>query len=216
LGHPGNRQAWSVEPLFDDVDAAETAIFLTPSQRESLIKAASNSGALFLRGLECTGARPGELAKATVGDWDPIGETLTLRYRKGRPLRVKVRAVHFTTDEAEFIAAQAKGKLPTAPLFSDPSGNAWHKETWKVPFNEARAVINAVATGKNRIPESAENYSFRHSWISERLQIHGIDPLTVAAQSGTSLQMIEKVYFKFIRGSLASKLRPELSNRATK
>lgn len=42
--------------------------------------------------------------------------------------------------------------------------------------------------------------------ISELLQIHGIDPLTVAAQTGTSLAMIEKAYLRFIPSAMREKL----------
>jgi hypothetical protein len=38
------------------------------------------------------------------------------------------------------------------------------------------------------------------------LQLYGGDPLTVAAQTGTSLRMIERSYFKFIRSAMLEKL----------
>ena len=60
------------------------------------------------------------------------------------------------------------------------------------------AAHNKEAHGKNRIPAHATAYSFRHARISELLQIHGVDPLTVAAQTGNSLVMIEKAYLRFI------------------
>ncbi len=49
-------------------------------------------------------------------------------------------------------------------------------------------------------------YAFRHARISELLQIHGVDPLTVAAQTGTSLAMIEKAYLRFIPSAMREKL----------
>jgi hypothetical protein len=36
--------------------------------------------------------------------------------------------------------------------------------------------------------------------------VHAIDPLTVAAQTGTSLAMLEKAYFKFIPSAMREKL----------
>lgn len=57
-----------------------------------------------------------------------------------------------------------------------------------------------------RIPKGASAYSFRHTRISELLQVYGVDPLTVAQQTGTGLNMIEKYYFKFISGSMRDKL----------
>jgi hypothetical protein len=38
------------------------------------------------------------------------------------------------------------------------------------------------------------------------LQVHGIDPLTVAKQTGTSLAMLELAYFRFIPNALRDKL----------
>jgi integrase len=52
----------------------------------------------------------------------------------------------------------------------------------------------------------ASAYSFRHAHISELLQVHGVDPCTVAAQTGTSLAMIEKAYLRFIPSAMREKL----------
>jgi hypothetical protein len=38
--------------------------------------------------------------------------------------------------------------------------------------------------------------------ISELLQIYGVDPLTVEAQTGTSVAMIEKAYLRFIPSAM--------------
>ena len=65
---------------------------------------------------------------------------------------------------------------------------------------------NEEAKAADRVPEAATAYSFRHARISELLRIHGVDPLTVAAQTGTSLVMIEKAYLKFIPSAFRAKL----------
>jgi integrase len=70
----------------------------------------------------------------------------------------------------------------------------------------AIAKHNEEAKGKKRIPSGASAYSFRHARISELLQIYGVDPLTVAVQTGTSLVMIEKAYLRFIPSVLQEKL----------
>ena len=59
---------------------------------------------------------------------------------------------------------------------------------------------------KEPLPIEASAYSFRHARISELLQIHSVDPLTVAAQTGTSLVMIEKAYLRFIPHAMREKL----------
>lgn len=56
----------------------------------------------------------------------------------------------------------------------------------------------AAAVGESPVPRTPPAWSalfqmsFRQARISELLQIHGVDPLTVAAQCGTSLAMAEK------------------------
>ena len=68
------------------------------------------------------------------------------------------------------------------------------------------AKANNKARGKARIPPGATTYSFRHARISELLQVHGVDPLTVAQQTGTSLAMIERAYHRFIPSAMQEKL----------
>ncbi len=65
---------------------------------------------------------------------------------------------------------------------------------------------NEKAPPAKRLPEGIGAYAFRHARISELLQVHRVDPLTVAHQTGTSLAMIEKAYFKFIPKAMSEKL----------
>jgi len=76
----------------------------------------------------------------------------------------------------------------------------------RVELQRAEAGVNEKARGKARIPADASAYSFRHARISELLQLYGVDPLTVAAQTGTSLAMIERAYLRFIPSALRDKL----------
>jgi integrase len=205
LGHIGNPASWRIEPLADDLDdSGETAVFLAPEQRRALIGAVEPSLGAFLRALELTGARPGELAGATAGDFD--GTRLRLSHRKGRPPKLRIRYVTLSSDGIRFFKSQAKRKLPGAPLFSEGGADPWRRHRWARAIAAAIAKHNERARGKSRIPPEASAYSFRHSRISELLQVHGIDPLTVAQQTGTSLAMIERAYFKFIPSAMKEKL----------
>ena len=207
LGFTGNPQAWKLEALADDTEeTGETAVLLTAEQRAALLKAATPATAKFLQGLEYTGARPGELAAATVAHLNAKAGTLTLYHRKGRPAKLRARTVFLTADARAFFAEQAKSKTPAAHLFTDPDGAAWRRHVWAREFREAVGKVNKKARGKARIPLEASAYSFRHARISELLQVHGVDPLTVAQQTGTSLAMIEKAYFRFIPAAMLEKL----------
>ena len=207
LGHIGNPLAWKLEKLADDVaDGGETAVILTPEHRKALIGAAIPEAALFFRALELTGARPGEVAAAKVSDLDTKQGILILRHRKGRPPKLRPRAVDIF-DGVEFFKKQAKSKLPDAYLFTMANGRPWERHDWADEIRAAIKKHNTKARGAKRLPVDASAYSFRHARISELLQVHHIDPLTVAMQTGTSVKMIEQAYFKFIPSAMRDKLR---------
>jgi integrase len=204
LGHVGNPSAWRVRPLADDVeDEGNTAVFLTAAQRKALIAAADPYTAAFLKALEHTGARPHEMAAALVRDFD--GETLRLAHRKGKPPKLRARHVVLGADGVTFFRGLAKDRLPAAPLLTEDGEYPWRRHIWCKQIRAAIAAHNKDAKGKDRLPAIGA-YVMRHARISELLQLHGVDPLTVAAQTGTSLAMIEKVYHKFIPGAMRDKL----------
>lgn len=77
---------------------------------------------------------------------------------------------------------------------------------WSRAIRAAISRVNAAARREDRIPDGASAYSYRHARISELLQVYGVDPLTVAQQTGTSIAMIEKAYMRFIPVALQQKL----------
>lgn len=203
LGHVGNPAAWRVQAIADDGEEG-TAVFLSAGQRKALIAVAEPHTAAFLRGLEHTGARPHELAAALVRDFD--GESLQLAHRKGKPPKLRVRNVVLSAEGIAFFKAQAANKLPAAPLLTEDGERVWRRHIWCRNIRAAIAAHNAEAKGKDRLPASATAYAMRHARISELLQLHGVDPLTVAAQTGTSMAMIERAYLKFIPSAMREKL----------
>ncbi|MGA7538981.1 MAG: site-specific integrase [Steroidobacteraceae bacterium] len=204
LGHVGSPGAWRLEALADDVDdEGETAVFLNATQRRAIIKAADEHTAAFLRGLESTGGRPGEIACAKVADCD--GRVLRLAHRKGRPPKLRVRYVVLSEEAVELFRQQARDKRPSSLLFTEDGKQAWRRHIWSRRMRQAIASVNGQP-GAVRIPDGASAYSFRHARISELLQIHGVDPLTVAQQTGTSIAMIERAYMRFIPAALQEKL----------
>ena len=205
-GHIGNPEAWSLKPLADDLEGgSEVTLFLSRSQRDSIVAAASPACADFLRAIEFTGGRPGELAAAAVADFDGKG-SLTLRHKKGRPATLRARAVALSSDARAFFRQMSRGKLPGAPLLRTADGAPWNRHKWADEVQEAIAEVNQRAKGRARIPAGASAYSFRHARISEMLQRGHIDPVTVAQQTGTSTRMIEQHYFQFIPSALRDKL----------
>lgn len=213
LGHVGKPEAWQLTALADDrEDDGETAVFLDPAQRKSIIEAAGQHLAEFLQGLEHTGARPGELAEVTAGEFD--GEQIRLQHRKGKPPKLRARYTVLDAEGVAFFTAQARSKLPSAPMFTEDGETPWRRHVWARELRAAIKKANESLKGRARIPLEASAYSFRHARISELLQVHGIDPLTVAYTTGTSVAMIEKHYFRFISSSMREKLA-SLSTKAT-
>lgn len=206
-GHSGNPDAWKIKPLADiDAGACESTLFLTPSQRQAIIDQARPNASLFLRAIQLTGARPGELAAATVADFDSKAGTVILRHKKGRPAKLRPRAVVLADDGVAFFKKQTRNRMPSVPLLIDQDSEPWGRHRWADEVQAAIRKVNTTAKGKARIPVGASAYSFRHARISELLQDYGVDPITVAQQTGTSTRMIEQTYFKFIAPSLRKKL----------
>lgn len=155
--------------------------FVDRKQRIALIDMAQADIADFLRGLSMVPLRPGALASLTAGNFDKRLGVLTV----GKDKAGDDRSIKLSGKTAEFFAAKAKDKLPAAPLLARADGKAWNKDAWKGPIREA--VIAA------KLPTNVTAYTLRHSVITE-LIVAGLDTLTVARLSGTSLPMIEKHY----------------------
>ncbi|HKT73661.1 MAG TPA: hypothetical protein VJQ47_12275 [Steroidobacteraceae bacterium] len=198
-----NPAAWRLGALPDD-NESETAVFLSSTQRKALIASASPEAGAFMRGLELSGGRPKELADAIAADFD--GARLKLSHRKGRPPKLRSRYVVLDGDGVRFFEAQARGKSAADPLFATVDGKPWRRDQWAEAVRAAIGMQNKSALKATRVPKTASAYSFRHARISELLQIHGVDPLTVAAQTGTSLRMIERAYFRFIPSAMLQKI----------
>jgi integrase len=210
LGFVGNKTAWQLRAL-EESDVEGTAVFLDQDQRNALIKAAPTShAAAFFKGLECTAARPGELANATVKDYDTREGTLRLASKKGKGSRMRVRHVVLDEDGRRFFVEQIKGKLPGALIFTTDGVTKWRRDQWAESCRDAVARNNEEAKkrkGATLLPVDLGLYSLRHSRISVLLSVHGIDPISVGAQSGTSVVMIEKHYAKFVKTAYVEKLR---------
>lgn len=153
--------------------------YLSVADRASLLEHCDASTAALITALMLTAARPGEIANANVGDFDRKQGTLVLRGKVGE------RTVTLSTTAREFLAGEAKRKLPAASLLADGFGNRWNKDSWKKPFKAA-----AKAAG---LPADVVIYTLRHVAISEMIA-GGVDTFLVAKLAGTSTEMIDKHY----------------------
>lgn len=155
--------------------------YLTAPQRAALVAASPSGLAEFIKALALVPVRPGALAKLTVAAFDRRSSVLTVAQDKaGADRKIKL-----PPSTALFFEAQSKQKLPGAPLLARPDGKHWGKDSWKAPLKAA-----ALAAG---LPSSTTAYTLRHSSITD-LVTGGLDLLTVAQLSGTSVAMIERHY----------------------
>jgi integrase len=165
-------------------------VYLDKAQRAKLIGKAPADVAMLLRGLSLVPLRPGALAALTVGDFDKRLRVL----RIGKDKHGADRRITLPQTTAEFFAELARDKLPAAPLFSRADGKAWDKDAWKKPIKAAALAAE--------LPGTVTAYTLRHSVITD-LVAAGLDVLTVARLSGTSLAMIDK-HYGHLRGEKAA------------
>ena len=156
-------------------------VYLESKQRCALIEHSLPDVADFLRGLALLPLRPGALAALTVSNYDKRLKTLTI----GRDKQGADRKITLLEATVAFFAGQTKNKLPGAPLFSRSDGQAWNKDAWKDPIKQAARQAE--------LPDTVTAYTMRHSIITDLIH-GGLDSLTVAQLSGTSIAMIEKHY----------------------
>lgn len=165
-------------------------LYLDRAQRLKFIAKAPPDLAAFLRGLCQIPLRPGALAKLTAGDYDKRLKVLKVGQDKaGKDRRIKIPDV-----TATFFEEASKDKLPSAPLLARADGKAWNKDAWKGPVKEAVAAA--------KLPDGTTAYTLRHSVISDLVH-DGLDLLTVAQISGTSVVMIER-HYGHLRGEVAA------------
>ena len=121
-----------------------------------------------------------------MGDFDKRTGELTIgKDKNGKPRRIKLPETAIA-----LLATQMTDKLPNAPLFMRCKCNHWDKNICNGPIKQA---VKTAA-----LPTETTAYTLRHSTISD-LVTSGLPLLTIAQISGTSAEMIERLY-----GHLAS------------
>lgn len=168
-------------------------LYLDRNQRRALLAALPIDAAAFYRGLCLLPLRPGALAALRVADFDHRRSELVIeRDKAGEGRRILLPA-----NTADLLKEQTKDKLPAAALFMRPDGKPWDKDAWKGPVK--------IAARAAELPDSVTAYTLRHSTITD-LVSGGLDLLTVAQISGTSVRMIEQHYGHLQRARAAAAL----------
>lgn len=180
-GDATTNMAWRVALRAVENADGRRDTYLDRTQRAALIAKADDDLSAFLRCLSLVPLRPGALATLTVDKLNiPLGVLTVGKDKAGRDRKIKL-----PTSTAKTFTSLTKDKLPAAPLLSRADGKAWDKDSWKKPIKAAAAAAE--------LPEAVTAYTLRHSVITD-LVTNGLDLLTVAQLSGTSVAMIEKHY----------------------
>ncbi len=156
-------------------------VYIDLDQRKALICSCRPDLAYFLRCSCLIPIRCGAIANLKVSNFDKQLKTLTIEKDKSGQNR-KLTLPSHTSALFEFLT---KDKLPSARIFTRSNGKYWDKNAWGIQIKEA------VATSK--LPSNITMYTIRHSVITDLIH-SGLDSLTVAQLSGTSILMIEKHY----------------------
>lgn len=163
-------------------------LYLDKEQRKQLINVSAPDLKLFVEGLCKLPLRPGALASLVVRDFDPRLNVVQIPDDKGKASR----QLELPDSVAAIFLKATEEQMPQAPIFRRENDKAWNKDSWKVAINDA-----VLAAG---LPNGTTAYTLRHSTITDLVHA-GVDLLTVAQISGTSVRMIEKHY-----GHLRSKV----------
>lgn len=155
-------------------------VYIDIEQRRKLIEKAPYDLAIYLCGMSSLPLRPGALAALRVFHFEPRLSVLTI----GKDKAGKDRKIKLPPATATMFAKQCESKPSGAPIFRREDGQAWNKDAWKKPIKAAVAAAEL---------QSVTAYTLRHSVITD-LVTGGLDLLTVAQLSGTSVAMIERHY----------------------
>jgi integrase len=154
--------------------------WLNAEERARLIESAHPALAQLIKALLLTAARVGEIQACNVSHFDRKAGTLHIPSGK-----TGARSVPLSAAMQELCQEVSKDKLPSAPLFTDPDGRRWNKNTTSIWMREARRQAG--------LDDAVVMYSIRHTAISEMVQ-GGLDAFAVAKLAGTSTAMIDKHY----------------------
>ncbi len=186
--------AWRACKPFKEADAARVR-YLTVAEAQRLLNATQGSFRALVQAALTTGARFGELAALTVGDFSPDSGTLHIRTSKSG----KGRHVVLTEEGAAFFTSRCAGRSPSDRLLTKDDGNRWMKSHQSRPMHDACTAA--------RIEPSASFHTLRHTYASLSI-MNGAPLLVIAKNLGhTDTRMVEKHYGHMSTSYVAEAIR---------
>lgn len=181
---------WEAIKPFKGADGSRS-VYLDREQRRRLLAAAEGDLRDLLTCIALTGCRPGDPAAMLRRDYDQRTGSATFRTKTG------ARTIPVGPAAKTLFDRLAKSKLPTARMFTN-AGEPWTPQAW--------APMVKAAAASAELPSATVAYTLRHSWITDAI-LAGMDLLTVARLTGTSLEMISKTYGHLVHGAARDKLQ---------
>jgi integrase len=185
-----SAREWGDVKPYKDATSRRT-LFLDLKQRRRLLENATGAVRDLIEAVALTGARAGELTKATRSQFDQRLKIMTFNGKTGS------RSVPLSDAAVVVFKRAAKGKLPAAPLFTRDNGKAWAHSDWD---ELVRAAADAA-----KLPKGTCLYTLRHSFITQAIT-DGMTTLDVARLCGTSVGMIEKHYGHLVANAARQRL----------
>ena len=186
---PDRTIEWGSVKPYKNADSRRD-LYLDREQRRALLANASPDVRDMMECIALTGCRPGDPAALLRRDYDSRTASITFRTKAhGRTIPVSPAA-------KVLLDRLAKAKLPNAHMFTN-GGAPWQPHDWRALVKDAAAAAE--------LPDGVVLYTLRHCWITDAI-IGGMDLLTVAKLTGTSLAMIEKHYGHLVQGAARDKL----------
>ncbi|HEY4215005.1 MAG TPA: tyrosine-type recombinase/integrase [Steroidobacteraceae bacterium] len=175
-------------------------LFLDRSQRRKLLSVTKGALHDLIEGIALTGARAGELIKATVSQFDAHSKSMTFISGKGND-GPRSRTVPLSPPAAALLKRLAAGKAATDRLFTRDDGQSWAHSDWDESVREAAKAAELPSEPRTGVCL----YTFRHCFITEAL-LGGMPTLEVARLVGTSVAMIEKHYGHLVASAARKRL----------
>jgi integrase len=172
---------WRKVKPFKKVDAAR-ARYLTIAEAKRLINAAELHFRLLVQAALQTGARYGELARLTVGDFNPDVGTVSIQQSKSG----KARHIVLTDEGVKFFRRLCSGRGSAEIMLRKANGSSWDFA------HQIRPMEETVQRAKIAAPISF--HGLRHTWASHAV-MNGMPLMVVARNLGhVDTRMVEKHY----------------------
>ena len=170
---------------------ARRDLYLDLAQRRALIGTCKGAIRALIEAAMITGARAGELVKATRSQFDARTRSMTFTGKTGS------RTVPLSAAALKLFKRLARKKLPTALLLVRDDGQPWAHSDWD------QLVRDAAARAK--LPAGVCLYTLRHSFVTQALT-SAMATLDVARLVGTSVVMIERHYGHLVASAARERL----------